>query len=484
MYLIFIFFLFNLNMMNLMIYFIINLSLNNCQNIFISYSNSDNSIKENSFYSEFHQSHNQLFKDKKNISTEFKDSNNIIIKDIQYNAIFNKIHPYKDYKEKIIIYSPNPITINIDGVIYINNDSNSFTFRKNIYFYSINEIEFQTNNITLEFNFKYKKIKRFYDLELEKNINYSLYFPILNLLDNEVIPNIIKQIEIEIKHDLTERYKKIFKNETIVFTLASFFGEFYMTLQIEKDGFCQSINNSERIFCPMTGMILSEFRESKKNEKGKIEFIEDINSLSSQIEFKENENGIYINYLVFEEIFHIIHQTYYSFTLTNSNKPSYFPNMNIDYLKQFFHNIGSYYLLSEEFDINFLFQHYEKENQNNGKVIWSFTINIKGNMIFLGFITINFSYKLFFETQRISILIDTFNIDKLYIKESIFRIKDKNYFINKIKKDWIEKGKYLPLFQKGINFYKYILYYIIDKKGKNGFYIKGKKDKYFQLDIN
>ena len=350
-------------MMNLMIYFIIKLSLNNCQNIFLSYSNNDESVKDNKFYNDFHLSHNKIFKEDKKINQTFNNySKNIKINNILYNVTFNNISSFKDYNNNLIIYSPNPITIFIYGNLIINKEENVFKFKKNIFFYSIKEIDFQMNNITLEFKFKYKKIKRFKDLILKNKLNYTLYIPILSILDNELIPIIIKDIEKNLKKNLTLRYKEIFKKEEIQFYLANFFGEFDFYLINEKNGFCQSINNSERIFCPLSGIVSNKKRESKKNINGKKEFIEDINLLN----FTENENGLYINYFVFDQIFQFIHQNFYYFTLTNYNKPSYLPYMNVDYLKQFFHNIGSYYILSEQFSLEISIVNYEKVNLTNG----------------------------------------------------------------------------------------------------------------------
>ena len=79
-------------MMNLMIYFIIKLSLNNCQNIFLSYSNNDESVKDNKFYNDFHLSHNKIFKEDKKINQTFNNySKNIKINNILYNVTFNNI---------------------------------------------------------------------------------------------------------------------------------------------------------------------------------------------------------------------------------------------------------------------------------------------------------------------------------------------------------------------------------------------------------
>ena len=472
-------------MMNLMIYFIINLSLNNCQNIFISYSSKDNSTQENRFYNEFHQSYNQIFKNKKKISENFTTLYNITINNTEYNAIFNKIPSFKDYKEKIIIFSPKPITININGDLYYNNTSNKFYFKKNIYFYSINEIDFQTNNITLEFNFKYKKIKRFKDLKLEKGLDLIHSFQILLILDDEIVPKITKDIEIQMKKGITSRYKNIFKTEYIPFELASFFGELSLYLKTEIDGFCQIFNNSDRIICPLKGIICKEKIDDDtsitKYENGKKAFIEDINLL----DFKENENGIYVNYVIVEQIFHLIHYNFYTFTLSNSNKEPNLPYMNVYYLNQFFHNIASYYILSEEFYIIFQIINCQKLDKNNGSVYLSFHIYIHNDVIVNGILFANFSYLLYLETQKFKFQIDSFNITSVNIVQSVFRIKDKNYFIKKIKEDWIgvKKIKFPPLLQNGINFYKYILYIVKYEIGKNGFYIKGKKNKYIPLDI-
>lgn len=468
-------------MMNLMIYFIIKLSLNNCQNIFLSYSNNDESVKDNKFYNDFHLSHNKIFKEDKKINQTFNNySKNIKINNILYNVTFNNISSFKDYNNNLIIYSPNPITIFIYGNLIINKEENVFKFKKNIFFYSIKEIDFQMNNITLEFKFKYKKIKRFKDLILKNKLNYTLYIPILSILDNELIPIIIKDIEKNLKKNLTLRYKEIFKNEEIQFYLANFFGEFDFNLINEKNGFCQSINNSERIFCPLSGIVSNKNRESKKNINGKKEFIEDINLLN----FTQNENGLYINYFVFDQIFQFIHQNFYYFTLTNYNKPSYLPYMNVDYLKQFFHNIGSYYILSEQFSLEISIVNYEKVNLTNGYVNFNLNIIINKKSILFGFIEGIFTYTFYLDVYKINILIKTFNIQNFFINESVFRIKDKKYFIKKIASDWIDNIKTKLTFQEGIDFHNHMIYIVKYKNGKNGFYIKGKRNKYLPVDIN
>ncbi len=453
-----------------------------CQNFIVSYSNLDAVSLSRHIFQNFHNQSGEWLKLLKDeiIEKEFNESN-VCLKNVTMNVKNNEINPYIDYHHSLTVFSPNPLTIYIEGDLYIDNKNESrFSIKQNIFFYSVQQEE-SINEPNLTINYKYKPVNKTTELKLSNNkIEKKYKFIVIKIIKEQIliefIPILKKESELVIEG--------LFKTEDddrkdLMFQMSSIFGGNVDYIDITGFyGFCNNINNSIRVFCFKDGSL-----HNHTNKKGMDEFMDDI-FLSDLSNLNDKYIGIYFNYKIINQIFTTISNNKTIFNLNEYVKFKQLPKMNVRYLKDFFQYLPLYYPISTTFTINIVTTSIECYDLNqllyNGRFNMSLELDIdtdKKETIFESIIEIQFKADINFDIYDLYLKIDSCNLTKLIIVKSLFKVKEKQYLMEIIQ-NWIDISLGIDniVFEEPVVLMHYVMYVEDFQKGKYGFYIKGRKN--------
>jgi hypothetical protein len=452
------------------------------QNFIVSYSNQDAVTLSNQLYQKFHNQSGEWLQKLKNvmIEREFNESN-IKLKNIITTVKNNEIKPFIDYNQNITIFSPNPLTIFIEGDLYIDDNNNTrFSIKQNIFFYSLKQEEsIDEPNITI--NYKYKPINKTTELKFSNNTIEKKYkFTVIKIIREQILIELIELI----KHEAELSIEKLFTTEDnnrkdLKFRMSSLFGGSNNVIDITGFfGFCKNINNSLRVFCFKDGSINND-----TNNEGMEEFMNDI-FVSPLSNLNDKYIGIYFNYKIISQIFTSISNNKNEFYLDENTKLKELPRMNVRYLKTIFQYIPVYYPISTNFSIKIVTTSIESYDLNNliynGRFNMSLELNDDPDVnetIFESIIETQFKANISFDIYNLNLKIDSCNLTKLTIVNSLLKVKQKQY-LKEIIQNWIDISLKEDniIFDESINLMNYVIYVDEFQMGKNGFFIKGRKN--------
>ena len=455
-----------------------------CQNFIVSYSNTDAVFLSKKLYQKFHNQNNEWLEKLKDVYIENEyeeEESNVILKNVTMTVKSNEITPYIDYNQNITIFSPNPLTIIIEGDLYINNINESrFSIKQNIFFYSLKQEE-SINEPNITINYKYKPVNKTSELKFFNNTIEKKYkFIVIKIITKKILPQFIQLITNKAELSI----EKLFKTEdderkNLRFVMSNLFGEYNDTIDITGFfGFCKNINNSIRVFCFKDGSLNNNI-----NDKGMNEFMNDI-FLTSLSNLNEKYIGIYFNYQIINQIFTSISNNKEEFYLNENTKFKQLPIMNVRYLKNIFQYIPMYYPISTNFTIKIVTLSIENYDLNNllykGKFNMSLELNLDletNETIFESIIETQFKANISFDIYNLNLKIDSCNITNFIIASSILKVKQKQY-LKDIIQEWIDISLKEDniIFEEPINLMNYIIYVEEYSMGKNGFFIKGRKN--------